>query len=110
MARDCGAEPAVTSIVPLEAERYWRVISNGLDGARIMQWLGDVHHLYRWQEYYNDLACSTAKAMGCRVIDVRSPFLRQPRFPTLMSDDGIHPSEQGHALLHQVLADALRAE
>ena len=48
--------------------------------------------------------------MGCRVIDVRSPFLRQPRFPTLMSDDGIHPSEQGHALLHQVLADALRAE
>ena len=27
-----------------------------------------------------------------------------------MSDDGIHPSEQGHALLHQVLADALRAE
>ena len=110
MARDCGAEPVVASIVPLEAERYWRVLSNGLDGARIMQWLGDVHHLYRWQEYYNDLACSTAKAMGCRVIDIRSPFLRQPRFPTLMSDDGIHPSEQGHALLHQVLADALRAE
>ena len=50
MARDCGAEPVVASIVPLEAERYWRVISNGLDGARIMQWLGDVHHLYRWQE------------------------------------------------------------
>lgn len=108
LVQDCGAEPVVASIVPLEAERYWRVISNGLNGENIMQWLGDVHHLYRWQEYYNYLACAAAASMDCRVIDVRPHFLCQPRFPALMSDDGIHPSEQGHALLHQVLAGALR--
>ena len=107
MARDCGAEPVVASIVPLEAERYWRVISNGLDGNRIMQWLGDVHHLYRWQEYYNDMVTQLSRAFGCRLVDLRAEFLKSRVFPSLIGADGIHPTQAGHDLIHQSVQTAL---
>ena len=107
LARLRGAEVAVASIVPIEATRYMRTISAGRSEENILKWLGDVNRLYRWQEYYNDLACTAALKLGCHMIDVRPRFLQSACFPALMSDDGIHPSPAGHALLHKTFADAL---
>lgn len=107
LARTSGAEVAAASIVPIEATRYMKTISDGRDAANILKWLGDINRLYRWQEYYNHLACAAAASLGCRMIDVRSAFLQSACFPSLMSDDGIHPSPAGHALLHKTVYAAL---
>ena len=106
-ARERGAAVAVASIVPIDAQRYMHTISQNRSGENILKWLGDVYRLYRWQESYNALACTLARSLGCPVLDLRLPFLQSARFPSLMSDDGIHPSPEGHALLHRTLAEAL---
>ena len=66
-AQQSGARVAVASIIPLEAERYMQCISTGKNADHILKWLGDVNHLYRWQEYYNTmLACAIARLPDCR--------------------------------------------
>ena len=107
LARASGAKVAAASIVPIEARRYMKTISEGKSGESILKWLGDVNRLYRWQESYNQIACSVAGKLGCQILDIRSAFLQSACFPTLMSDDGIHPSPAGHALLHRTVRAAL---
>ena len=107
LARASGAKVAAASIVPIEARRYMHTISEGKSGENILKWLGDVNRLYRWQESYNQIACSVAGKLGCPILDIRSAFLQSACFPTLMSDDGIHPSPAGHALLHRTVRAAL---
>ena len=84
-----------------------QTISRDRSDENILKWLGDVHRLYRWQEYYNALSTQLAQSAGCPVLDIRSQFLQSARFPALLSDDGIHPSAEGHALLHRTLASML---
>lgn len=106
-AQDTGAKVAVASILPLDSERYFDFITKGRDRGNILHWLGDVNHLYRWQEYYNSLVCTLARVFGCRLVDLRSRFLCRSDFPSLLSCDGIHPSQQGHDLIHTSVAAAL---
>lgn len=73
------------------------------------KWLGDVNHLYRWQEYYNTMLCQLAQSLGCPIVDLRGAFLQRADFQTLISDDGIHPSQKGHDLIHQRVAAAATA-
>ena len=82
-------------------------ITKDRDRQNILHWLGDVNHLYLWQEYYNTLVCTLARVFGCRLIDLRSRFLCRSDFPQLLSCDGIHPSQQGHDLIHTSVAAAL---
>ena len=63
-AQDTGAKVAVASILPLDSERYFDFITKGRDRENILHWLGDVNHLYRWQEYYNSLVCTLARVFG----------------------------------------------
>ena len=50
-AQSAGARVAMTSLPPLEQERYFSFITRGLSAENILHWLGDTDHLYRWQEY-----------------------------------------------------------
>ena len=102
--QDKGAQVVLNSLVPLDEDRFFAHISKDRSAANILKWLGDVNHLYRWQEYYNSLVCTLARAFGCRVIDLRQSFLQKTDFRTLLSDDGIHPSQKGHTLIHRSIA------
>ena len=46
-----------------------------------------------------------ASESGCPLIDIRSPFLLSHDYRSLISDDGIHPSEKGHRLIRETLAE-----
>lgn len=105
--QDTGARVAVASILPLDAERYFGCITKNRSAENILKWLGDVDHLYRWQEYYNSLVCTLARVLGCRFVDVRTRFLQSNCFPSLISSDGVHPSQTGHDLIHKTVAAAL---
>lgn len=106
-AQAAGARVAMTSLPPLDDGRYFAHISRGLSAENILQWLGDCGHLYRWQEYYNSLVCQLSRAFGCLLVDVRAEFLKNTQFRTLIGDDGIHPTQAGHDIIHRTVQAAL---
>ena len=106
-AQSAGARVAMTSLPPLEQERYFSFITRGLSAENILHWLGDTDHLYRWQEYYNSMVAQLSRAFGCRLVDLRTEFLKSRVFPTLIGADGIHPTQAGHDLIHHTVQSAL---
>lgn len=106
-AQSSGARVALTSLLPIDAERYMEHISQGNSYDNILHWLGDVGHLYRWQEYYSNLSCTLARAFGCQLVDLRSEFLKVKNFRTLLGGDGIHPTQAGHDIIHNCVSAAL---
>ena len=105
--QSAGARVAVASLIPLDADRFFQSISQRNDAQAILHWLGDKYHLYRWQESYNVLVCRLARALGCTMVDLRTPFLENADFSSLIGADGIHPTQAGHDLIHAVIRTAL---
>ncbi|MBQ7591041.1 MAG: SGNH/GDSL hydrolase family protein [Clostridia bacterium] len=104
-AREAGAAVALTNLVPIDPDLYFKHIVRGNSADSILSWLGNVGMLYRFHEYYNGLVERVATESGCPLIDIRSPFLLSHDYRSLISDDGIHPSEKGHRLIRETLAE-----
>lgn len=106
--RDGGMIPALVTPPPLVAQRYFDWVSRKLDKARILSYLGDVEHIYRWQERYALMIRRVAARENAMLLDVRDWFLSQARFTDLMCVDGIHPNARGHELLFERLSGLLQ--
>lgn len=106
-AKTKAGEVAICNLVPIDAHKYARHISQGLSYDNIIKWLGDENMLYRWHEQYSLAAERVARETGCRLIDVRAPFLCNRNFQKLLCEDGIHPTEEGYGILRQTIADAV---
>ena len=106
--RDGGMIPALVTPPPLVAQRYFDWISRKLDKARILSYLGDVEHIYRWQERYALMIRRVAARENAMLLDVRDWFLSQARFTDLMCVDGIHPNARGHELLFERFSGLLQ--
>ena len=104
-----GSKPVLFSLPPLSAERYFAWISKGLNAVNILRWLGDVGHIYRWHEMYNNTVVKIAEAKNVLLIDIREAFLKARDYLSLLCEDGIHPNEAGHALISDVVMNALPA-
>ena len=50
---------------------------------------------------------SVAREMNIALVDVRDLFLAHPRMIDLICADGIHPNEQGHAMMFEGLKDVV---
>jgi acyl-CoA thioesterase I len=97
--RSRDMKPLLVTPLPLHAERYYRWVSRGLDAEVILRALGDVNHIYRWQERYTIAMRNVARSTHCRLLDLRDVFLAQANYEDLMCVDGIHPNDAGHKLL-----------
>ena len=106
-AKNLGAKVSLCNLVPLDAEKYIRWISRSLNSANILSWLGDTSMLYRWHEYYNRTAEKIAAKYSCGLIDIRSPFLLTHNYANMLSDDGIHPTVEGHRMIDELVAEAV---
>lgn len=106
-ARLNGMEPVLITPPPIEADRYFRWVSRGLNAANILRYLGDVQHIYRWQERYARAVVDVANRTGAKLIDLREAFLAETRVSKLLCADGIHPNEQGYRLMTGVALEAL---
>ncbi len=107
-ARDAGAEVIMANMIPIDADRYMQTISKGNSFESILSWLGDVSMLYRFQEHYNRLVERLSSEMGCPLIDLRGEFLLAHDYKSLISSDGIHPTDAGHDLIEKTLHDFLQ--
>lgn len=106
-ARARGAHVILSSLVPINAERYLSVISRDRSRENILHWLGDTSMLYRFHEHYNELVHTLAHTYGCPLIDVREQFLLSHRYSHLISEDGIHPTEEGHDMIESAILTQL---
>jgi len=106
-AKSMGAKVHLCNLVPLDADRYIRWISRSLNPENILSWLGDTSMLYRWHEYYNRTAEKIAAKYACPLIDIRSPFLLSHSYSRLLSDDGIHPTVEGHRVIDELVTEAI---
>ena len=62
----------------------------------LMRFLGTTNSIEHWNEMYNLAVMRIAAKRGVPMLDVRSAFLEKRDFEGLFSEDGIHPSPEGH--------------
>lgn len=108
-AQSVGAKVMMANLPPLDSEKYMKWICRGLNYDVILRWLGDKSMLYRWHENYNRLIERIADSLGLTLIDLRSAFLTSHSFNALISNDGIHPTEDGHRLINNLVTGTVLA-
>lgn len=102
--RSMGLRPAIMTLPPLVAERYFDWITRkGLDRGAILKWLGDVQQIFRWHEGYDTAVRQVAIAKACPLLDIRKSFLEKRDYRDYMCGDGIHPNKEGHRLIESSL-------
>ena len=106
--RALKGNPVLITPPPLDARRYFSWVSQKLNPAAILKFLGDVQHIYRWQERYALAVQSIANKEHCEVIDVRDRFLAQKRVSDFICIDGIHPNAKGQSLIADAVLDQAR--
>ncbi len=94
-----GMEAMLVTPPPLDAERYFAWVSKGLNADAILDFLGDVQHIYRWQERYAAAVRDVAAHTNSRLLDLRDAFLDVRCLSDYYCLDGIHPNKKGHELL-----------
>ncbi len=106
-AREAGMLPVLVTPPPLIAQRYYDWICRGLNRENILRYLGDVEHIYRWQDNYAQHVRKLARELGVRLVDIREKLLAAGKLPELMCVDGIHPNARGHELLYRAVVPML---
>lgn len=107
LARSAGGDVMLSSLVPIDATKYMNFISRGLSYDNILSWLGDVNMLYRWHEGYNRAVEQLADDCSLPLFDLREEFLYTHAFKSLICDDGIHPTAEGHRMIEDILVNSL---
>lgn len=101
-----GIEPVLTTLPPIDSERYLtHICRGGINRENILYWLEDIKSIERFQELYSLQIAKIALETNTRLIDIRSGFLTRKDCGSLICEDGIHPNETGHALILNLLAD-----
>lgn len=107
LAKSAGGNVMLTSLVPIDATKYMNFICRGLSYDNILSWLGDVNMLYRWHEGYNRAVEQLADVCSLPLFDLRGEFLYTHAFKSLICDDGIHPTAEGHRMIEDILVNSL---
>ena len=102
-----GIRPVLSTLPPISSERYldW-ITRDGLSKDNILTWLGDANAIYRYQENYSRAIERLASELSCDLVDLRSAFLNRRVLLPYLCADGIHPSDLGQRLIHDVLSAA----
>lgn len=107
--RSNGGHPVILTLPPLEPNWFLNWVSRGINKENIIQWLGDVNMIYRWQELYNVEVMLLASKLSVPVIDIRSAFLQHNNYRDFLSPDGIHPNAEGYNLIYTTIAQQYRS-
>lgn len=109
--RMLGATPVLLSLPILDPVKFFAHLSKGLDKNNILRWLnGSIFNLDRWHERYNMEIFRLGVQKRVPVIDITSVFLEKRNHADYLCDDGIHPNEDGHALIECAIMEYLRGQ
>lgn len=108
LIRRRGQTALLVTPPPLDAQRFFDWVTQGLNGQAVMRFIGDVQHIYRWQERYAATIQRVARFARCQLFDLRDAFLATD-LPSLLCRDGMHPNENGQPLIASAIREALPA-
>lgn len=108
LVKAAGGVPVLTTLPPLDAPKYFSWITRNNEAARILEFLGDIHQIYRWQEYYSLMNLDIAKTNGLLCLPLREYILSKGSQGAWMCDDGIHPNERCHKWIFEVFMQQWR--
>lgn len=107
-AKSLGAKPILLNLPPLHAPAFFKTITRGNCVSTIKDWLGDIYHVYRWQELYSLAVERIAMETDARLIDLRSTLLKRHRLEEVICEDGMHPNKTGHQLFATTFLEAIK--
>lgn len=98
--------PILTTLPPIDPERYFNWFCQGgeLNRGNILQWLGDITTIYRYQERYSRQIEKIAEEENCPLIDLRGAFLENRKIGAFLCQDGIHPNTEGQRIIGRAIA------
>jgi len=105
LLREHGIRPILATLPPLDAPKFFNWFCQGLDKARVLAWLGDVHVIYRWQESYSRAVEKIAIETNTPLVDLRGAFLKHRRLERFLCEDGTHPNTEGQKIITQAFLD-----
>jgi len=105
LLKEKGIRPILTTLPPLDAQRFFDWFCRGLNKANILKWLGSVEAIYRWQENYSRTVEKIAAETNTLIVDVRSAFLKHGRIRRFLCEDGTHPNTEGQKIITQAFLD-----
>lgn len=106
-----GGLPVLSTLPPLDAERYFQWVSRGLSQENILKYLGSgPQRIYRWQELYSTIALRAAAELRCLCLPMREYFLENIVDQDIHSLDGIHLNELGHRMMAEAAMQAIRKQ
>lgn len=100
--------PIITTLPPLEPQRFFQWWCKNLNKENILKWLGSVDHIYNHQASYSTCIEEIAQAESIPLIDIRSAFLTTGNAGSFMCEDGTHPNSQGQGIITQVFSDFIK--
>ena len=108
-AKERQLKPVLVTPLALMSDRYYRWVSRERNAAHILHYLqDDPESISRWQERYANMVREVAVREDCLLKDVRNWMLSRLDYPSLICMDGIHPNENGHAVLAEIVDEHCR--
>lgn len=105
LIRQGNMTPLLVAPPPLHAPRYFDWVTRGLNKENVLHALGDVEHIYRWQERYTVAMRQIAAEMECGLLDIRDAFLALNHYERYLCADGIHPSDDGYRVITEAVLE-----
>lgn len=100
-----GVRVVLTTLPPLEPQRFFDWFCKGLNKVHVLEWLGNVSTIYRFQESYSRAVEKIASDTNCLLVDLRGAFLRNRRIENLLCEDGTHPNTEGQRIITGAFLD-----
>lgn len=100
-----GIQPILTTLPPLEPQRFFDWFCKDLNQQNILKWLGGISTIYHHQEHYSKVVEQIAKEKMVPLIDIRSRFLAKGDVGQFLCEDGTHPNTYGQRLIAEALDD-----
>ena len=100
-----GIRPILTTLPPLDADKFFNWFCNGLDKTNVLKWLGSVDYIYRWQESYSRAVEKISAETNTLLVDLRGAFLLKRKLDRFLCEDGTHPNTEGQKLITQTFME-----
>jgi acyl-CoA thioesterase I len=103
-----GMKAMLITPLPLNAEKFFNWVSQGLNRDAILQAIGEVQNIYGWQERYANAVRNVAAKTKTPLLDLRDAMLSNKEYPNLICRDGMHLEDAGYRYIADTLIRRIR--
>lgn len=100
-----GIIPILTTLPPLEPQKFFEWFCKDLNKENILMWLGEINSIYTHQENYSKMVEKIARIKKVPLIDLRTAFIKSGNVKELLCEDGTHPNTLGQKVISTTFND-----